>query len=100
MADLKALTERALAQIAACNDVAALDEARVRWLGKKGTFTEQLKSLGGLPAAERPAAGAGINAAKETVHAAIEARRVELEQAEVARELVAGRIDVTLPGRG
>jgi phenylalanyl-tRNA synthetase alpha chain len=100
VADLKALTERALAEIAACSEVATLEEARVRWLGKKGTFTEQLKSLGTLPAAERPAAGAGINAAKESVHAAVEARRAQLEQAAVARQLVAGRIDVTLPGRG
>jgi len=98
--DLKALAGRALAQIAGCADVAALEEARVRWLGKKGIFTEQLKALGTLPAAERPAAGARINEAKEKVQAAIEARRTELERADVARRLEAGRIDVTLPGRG
>ena len=100
MTDLKALAGRALAQIAGCADVAALEEARVRWLGKKGIFTEQLKALGTLPAAERPAAGARINEAKEKVQAAIEARRTELERADVARRLEAGRIDVTLPGRG
>src|SRR6202007_1879250 len=62
--------------------------------------TEQLKSLGGLPAAERPAAGQRINEAKERGQAAIEARREALARAEVERELAAGRIDVTLPGRG
>jgi len=72
----------------------------VRWLGKKGTLTEQLKSLGGLPAAERPAAGQRINEAKERVQAAIEARREALAQAQIERALAAGRIDVTLPGRG
>ena len=100
MADLTALTQEALAEVAACGDLAALDAVRVRWLGKKGVLTEQLKSLGALPAAERPAAGARINAAKEHVQAAIEARHVQLERADIERELAAGRIDVTLPGRG
>ncbi len=100
MADLTALTQEALAEVAACGDLAGLDEARVRWLGKKGALTEQLKALGALPAAERPAAGARINEAKERVQAAIAARRAWLERAETERKLAAGRIDVTLPGRG
>jgi len=100
LADLTALTQEALAEVAACGDLAALDAVRVRWLGKKGVLTEQLKSLGALPAAERPAAGARINAAKEHVQAAIEARHALLERADIERELAAGRIDVTLPGRG
>ena len=54
MADLTVLAQEALAAVAACADLAALDEARVHWLGKKGLLTEQLKALGGLPAAERP----------------------------------------------
>jgi phenylalanyl-tRNA synthetase alpha chain len=100
LAELTALTQQALAEIAACSDTSALEAARVRWLGKKGKFTEQLKALGALPAAERPAAGARINSAKDAVLAAIEARRAALARAEVERELTAGRIDVTLPGRG
>jgi len=100
MQDLTSLVNEALSEVAASADLAGLDEARVRWLGKKGTLTEQLKSLGGLPAAERPAAGQRINEAKERVQAAIEARREALARADVERELAAGRIDVTLPGRG
>jgi phenylalanyl-tRNA synthetase alpha chain len=100
VADLTALTGQALEQIAACGDLAALEDARVRWLGKKGTLTEQLKALGGLSAAERPAAGALINEAKVQVQAAIEARREALARAAIAGQLAAGRIDVTLPGRG
>ncbi|HEX8782797.1 MAG TPA: phenylalanine--tRNA ligase subunit alpha, partial [Steroidobacteraceae bacterium] len=100
MADLTALTQEALAAVAACADLTALDEARVHWLGKKGVLTEQLKALGALPAAERPAAGARINQAKEQVQAAIDARRAALERADIERRLAAGRIDVTLPGRG
>ncbi|MFO7278021.1 MAG: phenylalanine--tRNA ligase subunit alpha [Pseudomonadota bacterium] len=97
---MQSLIEQALAEVGASGDLAALDDVRVRWLGKKGILTEQLKSLGSLPASERPAAGQRINEAKTRVQEAIEARRRELERAAVERELAAGRIDVTLPGRG
>jgi len=100
LTELTALTRQALAEVAQCADVAALDEARVRWLGKKGVLTEQLKALGARPAAERPAAGARINEAKAQLQAAIEARRLELTRAAIGAQLIAGRIDVTLPGRG
>ncbi len=100
MADLTALAEQAQAQVRACASLAALDELRVHWLGRKGVLTEQLKGLGALIAAERPAAGARINEAKALVQAALEQRRSELEQAAIAEKLAAGGIDVTLPGRG
>lgn len=100
MSDLASLTSEALAEVAASAELAAFDEVRVRWLGKKGRLTEQLKALGALPAAERPAAGARINEAKQTVELALAARRVLLEQAATAATLASGRIDVTLPGRG
>jgi len=100
VADLESLTRSALDEVAASTTLAALDEVRVRWLGKKGLLTEQLKSLGALPAALRPAAGARINEAKQQVESAIEAAREALSRAAVEAELEAGRIDVTLPGRG
>jgi len=100
VAELDALLEGALAQIAASGSIAELDEIRVHWLGRKGTLTEQLKALGALPAAERPSAGARINSAKQRLHAGIEARRGELDQRAIEGELRAGTIDVTLPGRG
>jgi len=100
VSDLSSLVQQALDEVTGCGDLAALDEARVRWLGKKGVLTEQLKSLGSLPASERPAAGQRINDAKRSVQAALESRRLALEQAETENKLAAGRIDVTLPGRG
>ncbi len=100
MSDLAALTAQALTEIAACQELAALEDVRVRWLGKKGVLTEQLKALGALSASERPAAGARINQAKESLQAALEARRGALERAQVERMLASGRLDVTLPGRG
>ena len=97
---LSALVGQALADVDASKDLAALDEVRVRLLGKKGLLTEQLKGLGALSAAERPAAGQRINDAKAAIQAALEMHRIRLEQAAMARELAKGTIDVTLPGRG
>ena len=97
---LSSLVERSLAAIKAAADLAALDEVRVRLLGKKGLLTEQLKQLGGLPAAERPAAGQRINDAKASLQLALEARRAELEAAALDAVLALGALDVTLPGRG
>jgi phenylalanyl-tRNA synthetase alpha chain len=100
VSDAGELVRRARAAIAASADLASLDEVRVQWLGKKGELTAALKSLGGLPVEERRTAGQAINAAKEDVQRALEERRAELERARIERELIAGRIDVTLPGRG
>ncbi len=100
MSDLASLTAQALEEVAASGELAALDAVRVRWLGRKGLLTERLKSLGSLPAAERPAAGARINEAKQRVQEALDARQRELEQAAIAEALESGRIDVTQPGRG
>jgi phenylalanyl-tRNA synthetase alpha chain len=92
--------QASLAEVAACQDAAALDAVRVHLLGKKGQLTAQLQQLGKLPPAERAARGAEINTLKQQLQAAIEARSGELELVAVNRELAAGRIDVTLPGRG
>jgi phenylalanyl-tRNA synthetase alpha chain len=97
---LSTLVEQALAEVDASATLAALDEVRVRVLGKKGLLTEQLKSLGSLSAAERPAAGQRINDAKTSIQAALEMHRIRLEQAALEVELAKGTIDVTLPGRG
>jgi len=101
LADLVAtLLERALADTAAASNLSELDQVRVAFLGKKGLLTEQLKGLGALPAAERPAAGQIINEAKGVIQAALEARSVALENAALDAELAKGTLDVTLPGRG
>ncbi len=100
MSDLAAVVDQALREVASCSALAALEDCRVKWLGKKGGLTEQLKALGALPAAQRPAAGALINEAKLRVQEAIEARRVQLERLDDEARLASGRIDVSLPGRG
>jgi phenylalanyl-tRNA synthetase alpha chain len=100
MDDLATLSRQALDEVAGSHDLSALDDVRVRWLGKKGTLTEQLKSLGALPAAERPAAGQRINEAKQALQVALDQRKDALERVRVEKELLSGRVDVTLPGRG
>jgi phenylalanyl-tRNA synthetase alpha chain len=97
--DLGGLLEEALAGVDASRTLSDLDEVRVRLLGKKGLLTEQLKSLGKLPAEERPAAGQRINEAKTAIQTAIEARRERLDREALDAELARGTIDVTLPGR-
>ncbi|MGE0032220.1 MAG: phenylalanine--tRNA ligase subunit alpha [Steroidobacteraceae bacterium] len=100
MKDLESLVKRLLADIVSSADLSALDGVRVAALGKKGELTELLKGLGKLPAEERKSAGAAINDAKQRITTALDARRADLEAAALDRELRAGAIDVTLPGRG
>jgi phenylalanyl-tRNA synthetase alpha chain len=98
--DLDLLLEQAQREISESADLAALEASRVHWLGRKGVLTERLKGLGSLAPEARPAAGQLINAAKERLQAAIEARRQELEHLQDERRLASAALDVTLPGRG
>ncbi len=100
MHELNELLDRALAEVSGAPDLAALDQSRVRYLGKKGELTDQLKQLGSLPADQRPAAGQAINQAKQTLQTALNERRDSLESARLDAELAAGAVDPTLPGRG
>ncbi len=100
MSSLDELEQQALQAVADSADAAALDEVRVRYLGKKGLLTQQLKQLGALPAEERPAAGQEINRIKQQVQAAIESRGETLQKAALDAQLARETIDVTLPGRG
>ncbi len=99
MSDIEQLVASALAQIAAAADSAALEELRVAVLGKTGSLTLLLKQLGALPAEERKARGAQVNAAKEQIGQALAARKQDLDAAETQARLSTGRVDVTLPGR-
>tara|TARA_R110000824_G_scaffold52692_4_gene146266 strand:+ start:201223 stop:202239 length:1017 start_codon:yes stop_codon:yes gene_type:complete len=99
MENLENLANSALQAIAQAKNAAELDGLRVEYLGKKGSLTEQLKSLGKLPAEERPAAGAAINLAKQHVQEAINQRKSSLESSANSELLRREALDVTLPGR-
>jgi phenylalanyl-tRNA synthetase alpha chain len=98
--DLTGLVQEAQQAVEASDDLQALDQVRVQYLGKKGVFTERMKQLGKLSAEERPAAGQAINRAKQTLQEALDARRGQLERARLDAQLAAESLDVTLPGRG
>ena len=100
MSDTEAIVQEATAALATAVDLAALDELRVRYLGKKGHITALLKTLGGLPVDQRPAAGQAINHAKQRVSDQFDERRAALEAAHLDERLRSEHIDVTLPGRG
>ena len=100
MENLESLAEEARSAITDAEDIAALDQVRVDYLGKKGSITGLLKGLGKLSAEERPAAGAEINKVKQALQEQIGDKKDVLEGAAVAEKLANETIDVTLSGRG
>ena len=99
MVDTDSLLTDALQAIKEASDEKSLESLRVKFLGKKGSFTAMLKSLGKLPPKERPAAGEDINHAKQQLEQAIEVRKRQLIAETLNSKLAEGVIDVTLPGR-
>ncbi len=100
MENLDQIVAAAVTEFDAVTDAPLLEQAKARYLGKSGSLTELLKALGKLPAEERKAAGAQINAAKQQVEVALETRRAQLRNAALEAQLRAEALDVTLPGRG
>ena len=99
MNELEDIVVQAQASAAACRTLADLDQVKARFLGKSGSLTEQLKSLGKLAADERPRAGAAINEAKARVEALLQSQREAILGRELDAKLAAEAVDVTLPGR-
>ncbi len=96
---LETLAAEAEEALRRAKSLTELEELRVRYLGKKGLFTQQLKALGKLPPEERPAFGKRVNEARAHFEALLKARRAELEEEELRNKLLAEREDVTLSGR-
>ena len=97
--NLTAILENALQAVAAAADIPALETIRVEFLGKKGSITELLKSLGAMAPEQRKQAGAEINELKQKVQEALNTRRDLLQHEQLAAKLAQEQIDVTLPGR-
>ncbi len=95
----QALEQEALAAIEQAADERALDEVRVRYLGKRGALSVQMKGLGKLPPEERKARGQVLNALRQKLEQAIAERRATLAAEALERQLAAERVDVTLPAR-
>ena len=97
MDDPQRLQEAGLGEIAASDSPEALEQVRIKYLGRQGLVTGLMRGLGGLPASERRSAGARFNTLKDTISEAIDAREVELNRAALSRRLSAERADPTLP---
>ncbi len=100
MEKFETIVQQALELFIGATDAAQLEQAKARYLGKAGALTELLKGLGKLPATERPAMGARINAAKQRLEAALAAQREKIQSHQLAAQLAQDALDVTLPGRG
>src|ERR1700730_2665280 len=99
MSDLANLESEILGQIAAAPDEAALEAVRVADLGKKGSISALLATLGKMSPDERRTQGAAINLARDKVTLALTARRDILKSAALEARLASETIDVTLPAR-
>ncbi|MBA3835575.1 MAG: phenylalanine--tRNA ligase subunit alpha, partial [Sphingomonas sp.] len=84
-------------RIRSAPDLQALDALRVSTLGKSGSITARLKSLGKMNPEERAAEAPKIHSLREAVTAAMAGRKVELENAELEQKLATERIDLSLP---
>jgi phenylalanyl-tRNA synthetase alpha chain len=94
------LEQDILQKVATASDEAELEVIRIGTLGKKGSISEQMKSLGAMSPDERKTAGAALNVLKDTVTDAIAARKAVLQEAQLELRLASEKIDVTLPPRG
>lgn len=96
---LMEIQETALKVIEEVKDITALQEIRVKYLGKKGELTTILKSMGGLSNEERPIVGKMVNDVKKIVEAKLESISKEIKEAEKTEKLKKEIIDITLPGK-
>jgi len=100
MSDVDAIVRSAVEAFGRCDDADDLERVKSEFLGKAGSLTLMLKTLGKLAPDERRVAGARINAAKAAIEAALAERREVLAQAVMNARLAEEALDVSLPGRG
>jgi phenylalanyl-tRNA synthetase alpha chain len=97
MSNYNALEQGLMAEIAAASDEAAIEAVRIEALGKKGSVSELLKSLGAMSPDECKSAGPAINLLKDRVTKALTARKTDLRDAAINARLITEKVDVTLP---
>jgi phenylalanyl-tRNA synthetase alpha chain len=98
--DIQTLLDEAIIEIGGAESSRGIEQARIRFLGRKGLLTQQLKRVGSLPTEERRAFGRAVNEAKQLLTDKIAERVVQLDRLEQDAEVVSGRVDVSLMGRG
>jgi phenylalanyl-tRNA synthetase alpha chain len=96
---VEAVASEARAAIGGAASSSELEAVRVKYLGRSGALTQILKSLGTLPAEERPLVGAAANETKRALEALLDVRLGEMLESERRRQRERARPDLTLPGR-
>jgi phenylalanyl-tRNA synthetase alpha chain len=96
---IAALQAEAEAAISAARDETALEEARIKYLGRNGLVRAQFQKLGTVPKADKPAVGAALNELSQKLEALMSARKEALEGSGAEAALAEEMLDVTLPGR-
>src|SRR5512147_2265175 len=99
LSQLEALSKGARDAVARAGDEKALEDLRVRFLGKKGELSAVLRGMGALSAEERPRVGEVANRVKGEVEGLLDSARGRLGSAKLEAELAGPPIDVTLPAR-
>src|SRR6185437_11172599 len=99
MSDISKLQAEILAQIAGAGDEAELESVRVSALGKKGSVSELMKTLGGMSPEERKTQGPLLNGLRDAVTDAVAARKGALADVALDQRLASEKIDITLPPR-
>lgn len=99
MSIIEELSDQIMTELQQVQNLQQIEEIRIRVLGKKGTLTEQMKTLGAMSPEERKTAGQALNVAKNKISEALDAKKTALEEAELEKRLATETIDVSLPTR-
>lgn len=94
---VKQIEKNALEELESCTELKALEETRVKYLGKKGELTALLKQMGSLSKEERPIMGSMVNKVRDELEEIISSKEESLKKEEIAKKLESEKIDVTLP---
>ena len=99
MSIIEELSDQIMTELQQVQNLQQIEEIRIRVLGKKGTLTEQMKTLGAMSPEERKTAGQALNVAKNKISEALDAKKTALEEAELEKRLATETIDVSLSTR-
>ena len=91
------IEKKAIKEVELSQDIKTLEEAKVKYLGKKGELTAILRGMGALSPEERPVIGSLVNEVREKIETVFNQKEEELKNKEMEEKLKAEKIDITLP---
>jgi phenylalanyl-tRNA synthetase alpha chain len=96
---MEQLSAKAKTEISAAEDLRALEDLRIKYLGKKGLVTAEMSRIGSLGAEEKKTFGAKVNSVRDEITNLLDAKKDKLEEAEINKRLASEKVDITLPVR-